>query len=140
MANNELSSVSHSTCFEESCGTAVEAASALHCSLEARLCVDIHAGLHGASSERKAVVCESLGVLRGRLYNCSGGRVGSPLSSRCKSLRHSAKSIDLITSPPNKKRRKCKKNNTITKDHSCSNYRPKVYLSPKTCGLCKGMY
>ena len=55
-----------------------------------------HAGLHGASGERRAVIGESLGVLRGKLWNCRGGRVGPPLISRGKTLRHITENINVF--------------------------------------------
>ena len=48
----------------ENVGTAVWAVPSLHWSVEARPCVDVHVRVHDARSERKAVLCKSLGLLR----------------------------------------------------------------------------
>ena len=58
-----LSSVTPPACFEESLGTVLLVVSALICAFDAGVCFNTHVGLHGASSDRKAVIGESLGVV-----------------------------------------------------------------------------
>ena len=69
------------------CGTVVLVASALNSARDAGFCFNTHVVLHGARSDRKAVIGESLSLLLGKLCNCREGRVGSPLSAGDKNLK-----------------------------------------------------